>query len=59
MSASRFFLCAVVERPASVQQVVRYILDWRHLQYRDACVCVCGEVFPLQAPLWLRGWVEV
>ena len=42
MSASRFFLCAVVERAAAVQQVVRYIVDWRHrLQYRDMCVCVC------------------
>jgi len=43
MSASRFFLFAVVERATAVQQVVRYIVDWRHLlQYRDMCVWVCG-----------------
>jgi hypothetical protein len=39
MSASRSLLNAVVERPASVEPDVRYILDWRHLlQYRDIFV---------------------
>ena len=42
MSASRFFLFAVVERETAVLQVVRCIVDWRRLlQYRDACVRVC------------------